>query len=417
MSALEDNRSSTRVSERAMWLVCVAHFFSHFYLILLAPLFPQLAEQLEVGYTELGFALTVFSVLSGFTQAPIGVLVDRFGAVPLLIAGVALQGIAFSLAGLTDNYWTFVTLLGLAGIANSVYHPADYSIMNNVIEPSRMGRAFSYHTASGLLGEAVAPLSILLLITWMSWHWALLACGASGVLVAVVLYANATNLTSGIASEQPAKNGKVNVNWRLYFTAPLLLGILFFIGISIFTRGVTGFSVSAMHVGYGLSLSTATGLLSVWLLTAPVGVLVGGRIADRNEQSKKVKNYGHAHFVALCLAIITVCILSVVLMPAGIVGHAIAFGLGGFCAGAVAPSRDMLIRSIAPAGQTGAVFGFVSTGFNIGGIVAPPLFGYLLDNGQINGVFIAAAMASALTILTVLGTRHTDLSRGNRLSP
>ena len=274
-------RFNLSLSERAVWLVCVAHFFSHFYLILLAPLFPQLAERLNVGYTELGFAMTVFSLLSGFTQAPIGVMVDRYGAVPLLVAGVALQGIAFSLIGLTESYWMFVALLGFAGIANSVYHPADYSILNNVVEPSRMGRAFSYHTASGLLGEAVAPVSILLLLAWISWHWALFVCGIAGVVVAIVLYVNAANLSGGLAANEESKGGNTSVDWRFYLTAPLLLGILFFVGISMFTRGVTGFSVSAMHVGHGFSLSMATGLLSVWLvavsythLTLPTILLV-----------------------------------------------------------------------------------------------------------------------------------------------
>jgi MFS family permease len=411
---------SISLSERAMWLVCVAHFFSHFYLILLAPLFPQLSQRLDVGYTELGFAITVFSLLSGFTQAPIGVMVDRYGAVPLLIAGVALQGIAFSLTGLTDSYWVFVALLGIAGIANSVYHPADYSILNQVIEPSRMGRAFSYHTASGLLGEAVAPISILLLVALIGWQWALFVCGIAGVVVAAILYANSASLSGGLGDQQESKSENPGVNWRFFLSAPLLLGMLFFVGISLFTRGVTGFGVSAMHVGQGLLLSTATGLLSVWLLAAPIGVLVGGRIADRTERSMGAHSapggFGHAAFVAVCLGIIAVCVISVALTRPGVIGYAIAFGIGGFCAGAVAPSRDMLIRSIAPAGQTGTVFGFVSTGFNIGGIVAPPLFGYLLDKGQASGVFMVAGMASALTILTVLGTRQASQSMLRRAS-
>lgn len=411
-------RLSISLSERAMWLVCVAHFFSHFYLILLAPLFPQLSQRLDVGYTELGFAITVFSLLSGFTQAPIGVMVDRFGAVPLLIAGVAVQGIAFSLTGLTDSYWIFVALLGMAGIANSVYHPADYSILNQVVEPARMGRAFSYHTASGLLGEAVAPISILLLVALMNWQWALFVCGIAGVVVAVMLYTNSASLSGGLGEQQERKGERSGVNWRFFLTAPLLLGMLFFVGISLFTRGITGFGVSAMHVGHGLTLSTATGLLSVWLLAAPIGVLVGGRIADQRYMHARSASdgFGHAAFVAVCLGVIAVCIMSVALTRPGVIGYAIVFGIGGFCAGAVAPSRDMLIRSIAPAGQTGTVFGFVSTGFNIGGIVAPPLFGYLLDKGQASGVFMVAAMASALTILTVLGTRHASRSITHRAS-
>ncbi|GMQ75456.1 MAG: hypothetical protein BMS9Abin01_0706 [Gammaproteobacteria bacterium] len=40
------------------------------------------------------------------------------------------------------------------------------------------------------------------------------------------------------------------------------------------------------------------------------------------------------------------------------------------------------VRSVTPPGEIGKVFGFVSIGYNIGGVVAPVMFGYLLDRAD-----------------------------------
>jgi len=169
------------------------------------------------------------------------------------------------------------------------------------------------------------------------------------------------------------------------------------------TRGVNGFGISALHLGQGISITTAGALLSCWLFAAPVGVLAGGQIADRTTNHKMVIS-----FLFLTIAIV-IAVVAQLDLP--VFGIGILFAIGGFCAGAVSPSRDMLIQSLTPPGQSGKVFGFVSTGFNVGGIIAPPVYGFLLDNSEPNHVFWMAALASLLAILTVTGTGFFRLSK------
>jgi len=66
------------------------------------------------------------------------------------------------------------------------------------------------------------------------------------------------------------------------------------------------------------------------------------------------------------------------------------------------PSRDMMVRAAAPPGQAGAVFGVVSTGFNIGGVISPVMFGWLMDAGHPSAVFLLGAAFMALTSLAAL---------------
>ena len=170
--------TSRRGSARAVAVVSTAHFASHFYMLLLPPLFPLLREVYGVGYTELGFAISAFSIATACTQAPVGFAVDRFGARRILVAGLLLEAVAFALIGFIPVYGALVALMAVAGVANSVYHPADYSLLNASVDPRRMGRAFSFHTSAGMLGYAVGPVSMVYLMTLTDWRTALVVCAA-----------------------------------------------------------------------------------------------------------------------------------------------------------------------------------------------------------------------------------------------
>src|SRR3954466_11041863 len=131
---------------RTLVLISVAHWVSHFHMLVLPMLFPFLKAQLGVGYVELGFALTVFAVVSALTQAPTGYLVDHAGARRILMIGLTVGGLALILLGLQLSYLGLIASAVLLGLANSVYHPANYAILSAHMDEARMGRAFSIHT-------------------------------------------------------------------------------------------------------------------------------------------------------------------------------------------------------------------------------------------------------------------------------
>src|SRR3981081_190855 len=154
-------QAKTDSSLRTLLAISVAHWVSHFHLMVLPMLFPFLKEQLGVGYIELGFALTVFAVVSGLTQAPMGYLADHIGARKILLIGLTVGGLALIMLGLHLSYPWLIASAVLLGLANSVYHPADYAILAAHMDEARMGRAFSIHTFAGFLGGAVAPAAAL----------------------------------------------------------------------------------------------------------------------------------------------------------------------------------------------------------------------------------------------------------------
>jgi MFS family permease len=388
------NRTRSESSLRTLSAISTAHWVSHFHLFVLPMLFPFLKEQLGVGFIELGFALTVFAVVSGLTQAPIGYLVDRIGARKILIMGLALGGCAMMMLGLHLSYPWLIACAALLGLANSVYHPADYAILSAHMDEARMGRAFSIHTFAGFLGGAVAPPVMVALVAMTGGQGALIIAGAIGPLVALLL------LIVGIPDAGAADFGADGKQApRVSIMTPAIIVLTaFFTLLSLSNAGIGNFGVVALMSGYGSSFSAANLALTAFLGTSAIGVLAGGFLADRTQR--------HGQVAAGCFALnaAVVLIIATVNLPPMLLTTAMA--LAGFLGGMIAPSRDMLVRNAAPPGAAGRAFGIVSTGFNVGGIISPLLFGWIMDHNSPHWVFGASVVFMALTVLLALVTER-----------
>ena len=391
---------------KVVGLVSAGHFFSHVYMLLLPPLFPVLREVYGVGFTELGFIIAVFSITTGLTQAPMGFLVDRYGARGILIGGLLLESVAFGLIGFSSHYGALLALMVLAGLANAVYHPADYAILSASVAKDRMGRAFSIHTFAGYLGAAVAPVTVLFLADLTNWRAAIVICALAGGTVGIAIARNSDvlfDVTNTRRQQFASTEQHVRSGLDLLLSAPILMGLLFFAGLSVASRGMSDFGVSALHLMYDAPLTETAAVLSAYLFLSPAGVLIGGWIADRTTR--------HELITVLCLMLIGAAIFVIAAFKLPLQSVAIVLAVAGLFNGIVAPSRDMLIRAVTPQSEMGKVFGFVSTGYNIGGIVGPVMFGYLLDNVEANLLFWVVGLVSLLTILTVVLTGRASLTQ------
>lgn len=372
---------------RTLTGISIAHWVSHFHLLVLPMLFPFLKEKLGVGYVELGFSLTTLAVVSGLTQAPTGYLVDHFGARKILLIGLTLGGCALILLGLHLSYTALIACAVLLGLANSVYHPADYAILAEHMDDARMGRAFSVHTFAGYLGGAVTPAIVAALVTLWGGLGALLASGAAAILVALLLVA------MGIpeAGAQKKKPGGESAPRQAVITPALITLTVLFMLLSLSVAGINNFGVVALMSGYGTSYSIANVALTAFLGASAAGVLAGGFLADHTER--------HGYVAAACFAANAAIVLLIALVTLPGWALTATMATAGFLSGVIAPSRDMLVRNAAPAGAAGRAFGIVSTGFNLGGIVSPLLFGWIMDQSAPHWVFGASVIFMVATVV------------------
>lgn len=372
---------------RTLTGISIAHWVSHFHLLVLPMLFPFLKSQLGVGYIELGFALTVFAVVSGLTQAPTGYLVDHLGARKILLIGLTLGGFALILLGLHLSYASLIASAVLLGLANSVYHPADYAILAEHMDEARMGRAFSIHTFAGYLGGAVAPAIVAALVAVSGGTGALIVSGAIGIAVALLLIV--MNIPD--AGAQKTKPGNANAPKQAVITPALIMLTALFTLLSLSVAGINNFGVVALMSGYGASYSAANLALTAFLGASAAGVLAGGFLADHTER--------HGYVAAACFAANAAIVLMIALVTLPGWTLTAAMMMAGFLSGVIAPSRDMLVRNAAPPGAAGRAFGIVSTGFNLGGIASPLLFGWIMDQNAPHWVFGASVIFMVATVV------------------
>ena len=333
----------------------------------------------------------MFGVVSGLTQAPIGYLADHYGARRVLLIGLCLGGFALMLLGLHLSYASLIVCAALLGLANSVYHPCDYAILSAHMDEARMGRAFSVHTFAGFLGGAVAPAIMAALVATVGGFGALIAAGAVGPVVALLLAA--MGLPDARAAER--KHGDEAARPNMLTPAIIVLTI-FFMLLGLSNAGISNFGVVALMSGYGVAFGTANLALTCFLGASAVGVLAGGFLADRTER--------HGQVAAACFAVnaAIMLVIAIVTLPAPLLIALLT--LAGFLGGVIAPSRDMLVRNAAPPGTAGRAFGIVSTGFNFSGILAPLLYGFIMDQQMPHWVFGAAVVFMLMTVLLALAT-------------
>jgi MFS family permease len=174
---------------------------------------------------------------------------------------------------------------------------------------------------------------------------------------------------------------------------PILVSFLFFTLLAFSSFGFMNFSVVALGALHGTPAATANAALSAYLVMSAIGVLVGGFIAARTSR--------HGLTAAIGIAVTASCTLIVGNIALGALMLALVMSLSGLCIGAIMPARDMIVRAVTPPGAFGKVFGFVTNGFNVGGIISPLVLGALMDQSEPHLVFLIIAAGSLLAILTV----------------
>ena len=402
---LDQSKGSGRSREtRAITVVSAAHFVQHFQGLVIPPLFPFLTAALGIGFVELGFALTVGNIVAVASQLPIGFLVDRLGSRVMLLFGLAIGALAFIGLAMAPTYPHLLIAMALIGLSGAVFHPADYAILSAVIPPARVGRAFSVHTFSGFLGNAVSPVTVLPLAAAFGLKAALLFPAAIAILASLPLI-----FVRGVDNRQPSTHSVGQpAPPRVGLTAVLTPNIIFLTGffalLSLSGSGISNFSVVALQGAFDTPLATASIALTVYLSMQALGVLMGGFIADKTRRHAEVASVGYAVNACIVLAIGT--------LGLGAAPLFLAMGCAGMLGGLIMPSRDMLVRAAAPPGAMGRTFGVVTSGFSIGGMVGPLLFGFIMDHHAPRWVFGASVVVMiTVAIVAVIGDRRAIRKR------
>jgi MFS family permease len=357
-------------------LVAGAHLISHFFQLVLAPLFPWIKAEFGWSYAELGFILSVLFTVSGLGQAAAGFVVDRFGPRATLSGGLACLAIGALLFAVSHSYAGFLLGAVFAGLGNCVFHPVDFWFINHRVSVPRLGPAYSVHGLSGSLGWAFAPVFLVGLAAAFGWRGAVFAAALLPlVMIALVwLYAVTAPVPQG-ESESLFAFLRLPTIW-------LCFGFFFFVAAAL--GGVQSFSPTIFMQGYGLDRHAAAMSITIYMLASAGGMLAGGWLVSRSQVLERNIT------IALALSVLAALAVAMKLLPGM---YAMVFMVVmGFGSGLSGPSRDMLIRSASPPGATGRVYGVVYSGLDAGIAAGPFVFGKMLDHGLAVEVFYGVAL-------------------------
>lgn len=391
---------SLRADAQVIGLVGFVHALSHFFHLAMAPLFPFIKDELGASYVELGAVLATFYTVSGVLQTAAGFVVDRFGPRAILVGGLALYGVGLALLGVAPSFpWLFAGAV-LAGIGNSVFHPGDFALLNAKVSVPRLGPAFSVHGIAGNVGFALAPVVMVPLALATSWRTALLACAGFAFVCAVVVALQPALRTP---PRRPGTDaGGRSAGWRadarLLASKPVVLAFAFFLLYATVFLAVQSLGTPALAALYEIPVTTAATGLTAFLLGTAGGMLAGGFIAARTRRHGAVAAGSMLSATAIAL------VLAAGALPAALAVAAMA--AFGFSLGCLGPSRDILIREVAPPDARGKVYGFVYSGLDLGGLVAPIAFGLALDAGRPALLFAGSAALMVASIPTIINVRR-----------
>lgn len=399
--------STLRQDARVISLVGIAHGTSHFFHLILAPLFPWLKDAFNLSYAELGLLMTVFFVVSGTGQALAGFIVDRVGARNVLFSGIGLLGLSALVLSTAQNYPMLLAGSMLAGLGNSVFHPADFTLLNRRVSQGRLGHAFSVHGISGNLGWAAAPAFLATIAGIAGWRTALLSAAflPFGVLLLLAVHRDALrtdDLHAALATSKQAVPAAGNALAFMRLPEVWMCFAFFFIT-ALALAGIQSFSSSSLRALYGMSLAWATTGYTAFMLASAVGMVWGGFLASKTMRHDRTiaRAFTFAGMLALVVATGIVPAWMAVVLMGGI----------GFGAGVAGPSRDLLIRAAAPRNATGRVYGVVYSGLDIGLATGPLLFGALMDASHPSWVFILIGCFQTMALLTAIGVGSNTARR------
>lgn len=387
----------SRKDTRTIAVVGLAHGSSHFSQLMLPPLFPWIKDAFGLSYAELGLLMSTFYVVSGFAQAAAGFVVDRIGALPVLLGAIGLFLVAALGLAASVNYPMMIAFAALAGVANSPFHPVDFSIMNARITPTRLGRAYAVHGISGNIGWAIAPVFLVGITGFAGWRAALVGAAALLAVVWLIVWHNRHLLAApqrrpapAAAATQPAPGG----DFAFLRLPAVWLSFGFFFAAAAVLSGVQSFGPESARQLHAVPIELVALCLTAFMLAGAVGMLLGGVLAADPSRAEAIItwSFGAAATVALMVGFVDWPGWSVPVL----------FAVTGFGSGIAGPSRDLLVRRATPPGATGRVYGMVYSGLDVGSAFAPAVFGMLMDTGHPALIWAGIALFQTLMIVGAL---------------
>ncbi len=382
-------------------LLCVASFASVFNNLIIAPILPDISDDLGVRVAVGGLLVTVYAVVGGTAAFFSGPIIDRIGRKPVVVTGMAILTLATGLSALAPSFGWLMAARALAGLGVACLTPAVFSAVGDLFSYQERGRAMSWvisaNTSASIFGvPAGAVISGLL-----SWRLTFVLLGALCVVFTALLFfklpadAPRANAPKGNALAAIPRVVKDVQTMMTIFSGYLATSYWFIL---------TTYLAAYFHDEFNL----AEWALGVLTMTMGFGVLigsnVGGRISDKS--GKRPVILGSTALCAVFIFLVTTAAMNIVVGFTFLLIFATAGGARFASSQAIMTEMSPAYRGTVMAlNASGQQFGIV-TGSALGGLVLDR-FGYV----ALGPTAALLAIASFVTYWIFVDERKLDRDR------
>jgi sugar phosphate permease len=359
---------------------------------------PSMMKGLHIDPGSFGLVLAAFTVGYAFMQIPGGALADRFGAKIMLVVAPIVWSLFTGATGLVTSLRALIIVRVLFGIGEGASNAAIYKIIgDNFLPKQRVVANSIWNSAFALSPACVAPIAAWLIVR-TGWQNMFLWCTLPGLVVGGIAFL-------GIPKQerthelQDATAVVPSVSWSVVLSRPSSWLILFaYSTFNIAFWGFLGWMPSYLAISRHIDLKALGTAASVPYVFGALGLIIIGWLGSRVFFRYLPIQIAITYLLAAVFLYVTYKALTLKLSVIGLSGAAF-FLYGGF------GPFVTIVLDLAPLKTRAAFSGFVSTGGQIGGFLAPIVVGYIVKStGSFERGFlfmIAALCCSALCYLAL----------------
>jgi MFS family permease len=237
----------------------------------------SIRTELHLSGTQMGLLLSAFSFSYGLAQLPLGPMLDRLGAQRLLGFGVGAWSLTQLLTGGVTGMRTFFPLRVLLGASEAPFFPASVKIVREQFPEEQRGRTMAAVNMSTVVGQALAPPLLTLLMAYCGWRRMFGLMGVIGLALAVVWFLLGRRSTSPRAAGEHFSLEE----WLGLFRSRSIWGLMLgFGGVNYSVWFYIAWLPDYLQRGRALSLSASGWLAAIPFIAGAFGMLASGVSAD-----------------------------------------------------------------------------------------------------------------------------------------
>ncbi|WP_311768786.1 MFS transporter [Burkholderia sp. Bp9099] len=375
------------------------------------------ASELQLSAAQMGMMMSSFSIVYAFSQLPIGLILDRFGARIVFGLGLLFWSTAQLACGFVQTFQQMLLGRALLGVGESPHYPACAKIVSEWFPAEKRGGPTSLFLIAGTVAPALAPPLLTLLLIAVGWRMMFATLGVLGIVLALTWFAVYRNRTTDRqTSDMPAHDDQTCATrpgfaeWRaLMFQRNTIAMMLGSAGVIYMIWLYVSWLPAYLEHEQNVSIAKTGWLAAIPYAAGTLGQLSCGTFIDF--LTRKGYSVSLSRKIPTCIGLVVAAMFTAAAAAAHTPALAVAAISGALFSIYFANVGTWAIVGVMVPSRLVATMGSVLTfGGYLGGSAAPVITGVIVDRTHsfANGLLISACLAIVAAAVFAFGIRIKD---------